>query len=81
MEINLYLYSNYCAVPQLSPLFITLPASSSPCEQHLPCFIAVNLLSLNKQNSHASELAQLLCTKQTFLYFFRLAQGKFSGMI
>lgn len=72
MEINLDLYSNYCAVPQLSPLFITLPASSSLCGQHLPCFIAVSLLSLIKQNSSASELAlDVTVSKTNFSQFFQ----------
>lgn len=65
MEINLDLYSNYCAVPQLSPLFITLPASSSLCELHLPCFIPVILLSLIKHNSSASELASDVTVHKT----------------
>lgn len=54
MEINLDLYSNYCALPQLSPHFITLPASSSLCGQHLPCFIAMSLLSITMHNSSDS---------------------------
>lgn len=72
MEINLDLYSNYCAVQQLSPLFITLPASRSLCGQHLPCFIAVSLLSLSKHNSGASELAQDITVHKTnFSQFFQ----------
>lgn len=72
MVINLDLYSNSCAVPHLCPLFIPLPASSSLCGQHLPCPIAVRLLSLTKHNSSASELVPDVTVHRTnFSQFFQ----------